>query len=1012
MKSTGRIFVVAALVSLAFAQIAAAPAGAAGSTPRQNRNGYLPRSAVSTTSPYFAPFQNYNVGSWPSSVAIADVTGDGRKDVLLTTASYFDPDNDFKLFVFRQQADGWLASPTKVSTDGQYADQMGVAADDLNGDGKADVAVATGSGVDLYYQSSGALTGPTLISATGARHLEIADMDGDGKRDMVVATSESVLLLHNTGSSFTQSTISSTGQWEVEVADVSGDGRPDVVGCDGSNECSGAVLNVFVQQAGGGFTWATYTATTDYWPNVCGIGVGDVTGDGKRDVLATVCGNTPGSLINVFRQNASGTLDAPVVYASFDIPEPVEVADVDGDGRQDAVTLHGGWEAAGVYLQQGAGTLGAESLYDIPYASHYEPKGLALGDINSDGRTDIAMADYNYGLVVLRQALPPSALTLSASPRLVSPGQTVSLSGSLSFSDGGSSSGKAIHLSRKNPDASTTALSNVTTGTTGAFSASNAPPSPGSYTYTATFDGDSGHAGSTASENVNAKTTSGRLTADFNGDGFADIALGAPGEDIGGMVNTGSVNVIYGSSTGPTSTGNQLWYEGAAGILGTTQPGDLYGYSAVAGDFNADGFSDLAVGIPGKAVNGATVTGAVNVIYGSANGLTSAGNQVWQQGENGMLDTPEQNDQFGNSLASGDLNGDGFADLVVGAAGENLHFEPNAGAFSVILGSPSGLTSAGNQFWSRDNFGQPAGANDYFGAALSIGDFNGDGFGDVAAGDPFLDISIYTDFGDVAVAYGSPTGLTIDTQLLGPKDTPDDFVESGDAFGFSLAAGDINGDGFADLAIGAPGDLISDSFADHPLAGSVNVVYGSASGLNSDGRQVWHQNSPGIPGRSENNDQFGSSVAVGDFNGDGKGDLAVGAVLEDIGTIVNAGLVDVMYGSTGGLTSAGSQQWYQGYSGIVGSAEKGDYFANTLLVEDFGKGAQEDLVASAVGEDLGRKANAGVAQVIYGGSMGLRSSGNQMWSQDSAGILGAAENGDGFGFGLADGETLSPIHRQ
>lgn len=87
---------------------------------------------------------------------------------------------------------------------------------------------------------------------------------------------------------------------------------------------------------------------------------------------------------------------------SYDIPETLHVADVDLDGRQDVVVLHGGWLALGVYFQQSDGQLGTEQLFDTPDASHYGAQGFALGDFSGDGCTDVAIANYNYGLVTMR----------------------------------------------------------------------------------------------------------------------------------------------------------------------------------------------------------------------------------------------------------------------------------------------------------------------------------------------------------------------------------------------------------------------------------------------------------------------------------------------------------------------------------------------------------------------------------------------------------------------------------
>jgi hypothetical protein len=135
--------------------------------------------------------------------------------------------------------------------------------------------------------------------------------------------------------------------------------------------------------------------------NLHGVGIGDLNGDGRDDLAVSYGGNRPGSFIARVFQNAAGGLDPATSTASYDIPEPVVVADVDNDGRKDIVVAHGGWNALGVYRQTAAGGLSAEERYPIPYASHYQPQGLAVGDINGDQLPDVVLADYNNGLVVL-----------------------------------------------------------------------------------------------------------------------------------------------------------------------------------------------------------------------------------------------------------------------------------------------------------------------------------------------------------------------------------------------------------------------------------------------------------------------------------------------------------------------------------------------------------------------------------------------------------------------------------
>ena len=114
-----------------------------------------------------------------------------------------------------------------------------------------------------------------------------------------------------------------------------------------------------------------------------GIGVGDVTGDGRNDVVASYGGNSPSGRLGVFAQSPAGTLVAPPVpYQSYDIPSAVEVSDVDRDGRSDAIVVHEGWLRVGLYRGQAGGQLAGEDLYPVPYSNGGNPQGLAVGDVH------------------------------------------------------------------------------------------------------------------------------------------------------------------------------------------------------------------------------------------------------------------------------------------------------------------------------------------------------------------------------------------------------------------------------------------------------------------------------------------------------------------------------------------------------------------------------------------------------------------------------------------------------
>ncbi len=357
--------------------------------------------AAATSPVSFAPYQAYPVGSRAESVAIADVTADGLPDVLLTASYGFsDPSNNFRLFVFPQMPDGTLGTPVKYATDGQYSDPMGVDTGDLNGDGRADVAVATTSGIDVFYQAAGGgLLPPELIvTSNQAIATVVADVNVDGQQDIVTNTRDGLLLLEQDSGAFASHLVTTDLQWEVEVADLTGDGLPDIAGCGGDGQCR-PIVNVFEQRASGKFRLSQYPGDAGIWA-ACGIGVGDVSGDGLGDVVMSICANQPYARLNVFVQRR-GKLRPPVVYDSYDLPKPVTVADMNGDNLADVVTLHGEWLRAGVYLQE-SGILGAESLFPLP-PSDYGLKGLAVDDLNNDGKPDVAIADHNSGLVVLRQ---------------------------------------------------------------------------------------------------------------------------------------------------------------------------------------------------------------------------------------------------------------------------------------------------------------------------------------------------------------------------------------------------------------------------------------------------------------------------------------------------------------------------------------------------------------------------------------------------------------------------------
>jgi len=488
----------------------------------------------------------------------------------------------------------------------------------------------------------------------------------------------------------------------------------------------------------------------------------------------------------------------------------------------------------------------------------------------------------------------------------------------------------------------------------------------------------------------------------------------------------GNINVNINKNTNTDNSNNIMLLEKTTSTesssTSSSQSVQAQSSNEVYGDFNGDGFDDLAIGVPGETLGSISAAGAVEVIYGSSSGLSATSahaDQFWTQDSTDIVNQAETGDMFGRSLVIGDFNADGFDDLVVGVPVEDLGSSINAGAVHVIYGSSSGLSATSahaDQFWTQDStdIDDIAEPGDLFGSSLTTGDFNADGKDDLAIGAPGEILGTIISAGAVEVIYGSSTGLSAtsahaDQFWTQDSTNIDDIAEFNDQFGFSLTAGDFNGDGKDDLAIGAPFENIG-SILD---AGGAEVIYGSSSGLSATlahADQFWSQDSTDIGGSAEPTDQFGGSLATGDFNADGKDDLAIGLPGEDIGIITDVGGVQIIYGSSTGLSATlahGNQFWIQDSPDIFDISELGDQFGFSLTTADFNADGKDDLAIGVRAEDLGSVINVGGVEVIYGSSNGLSATlahADQFWTQENVDIDDSAEASDQFGEFLATGD--------
>ena len=473
-----------------------------------------------------------------------------------------------------------------------------------------------------------------------------------------------------------------------------------------------------------------------------------------------------------------------------------------------------------------------------------------------------------------------------------------------------------------------------------------------------------------AGDNYGAATAIG----DFNNDGFADLAIGVPGQSVSGGADAGAVIVQYGAASGSLAV--QIITQDSFEIGGAAEANDYFGAALAAGDFDNDGRDDLAIGVPGEAIGSANDAGAVAVLYGSAGGLNYEGNQLFYQGNDGIGGAAQATDEFGASLATGDLNGDGRDDLVIGAPGESIGSAGDAGAVHVLPGSASGLVPGSEVMLYQGNAGiaGTSSANDRFGASVAVGDVNGNGFDDLIVGIPGEGGA-----GAIHVVFGSGSLITTsgDLQLSQDSSGIDGDAEAGDQFGFSVASGDFDGDGYDDIAIGVPYEDVSGATD----TGTVNFIFGSASGPTSSGNYYLHQDSSNVAGAASNGNAFGFSLASGDFDNDGVDDLGVGVPGDVVSGTDNAGSIYVFLGASGGPSGADDVQLHQNSSGVGGGPEAGDSFGYSVAAGDFNGDGRADLGVGVAGEAIGSASGSGAAHVLFGSASGVTGSGSLLFNE-------------------------------
>ncbi len=350
------------------------------------------------------PFVYVPVGSSPDAVAIGDVTGDGLPDAVMSTASYFDPGNDYSLFVFGQNAAGGLRAPVRTAYN-QTATRNGLAIINADGTHAADIVVGGGSGITLLRSNgAGGHVAMPVHPGVSTTALVPIGLDGDVWEDILVTgwSNGGTQFRSEGNGTFASSHWPAVNQGWTSIArgDLDGDADEDDVAL-ASGQGSTPHVRLYRNDDGALVEFHAFGAECGSWAPR-GVGIGDIDSDGDADIVLSAGGNSPSACLLIVRGQGAGTFAVPEILPTYDIPETLRVVDLNRDRRADIVVLHGGWNAMSVYLQEADGTLSEPTRYPIPYASHYNfTHGMEVGDLNADGCPDIAIADYNQGLVTL-----------------------------------------------------------------------------------------------------------------------------------------------------------------------------------------------------------------------------------------------------------------------------------------------------------------------------------------------------------------------------------------------------------------------------------------------------------------------------------------------------------------------------------------------------------------------------------------------------------------------------------
>ncbi|MGL2964936.1 beta strand repeat-containing protein, partial [Flavobacterium sp. RSB2_4_14] len=759
-----------------------------------NLTGYSLKPFIVTLvgSTKFVPKVDFAVGSSPKSVSIGDVDGDGKPEIVVA-----DNGSNTVSILLNISSTSATSFATKFDLPFIGFNLSSVCLGDINGDGKLDLAVTNGDsyygyGVSIFINTS--TIGIVSFSAIGKwptasfpSDVSIGDINGDGKPDLAVVSglNSIISLLRNTstvgGVSFATKVDFATGSGpnSVSIGDIDGNGKPDLATANSSGSTVSVLRNTSTLSTVSFATKVDFTTGT----NPTSVSLGDIDGDGKPDLALT---NVSSNTVSVLRNTSvSGTVSfaVKVDFATGSLPTSVTIGDIDGDGKPDLAVTNQGINTISVMRNTSiSGT--ASFAANVGYTTGSTPNSVSIGDIDGDGKPDLAVTNAGNNTVSIIGQVPPVTVT-TFSPASGAIGSSVTITGT-GF-DPTSAQNIVYFGATKATVTAATATSLTVMVPLGAtyqnISITNLAVNLTGYSakpFIVTLDGNIAFANKLDfAAGTNSKSVS---IGDIDGDGKADLAV----------TNRNSATIsIYRN----TSTSGTVSYANKVDFATGDRPNNVR-----IGDIDGDGKSDLVL------VNDSSDT--VTVLRNTSTiGLVNfAAKNDFITGDNPT------------SVYIADINGDGKPDLAV----------TNGFSDSVSLfrnNSTSGIVN----FAVKVDFSVGVTPN-----SVAIGDIDNDGKPDLAiVNSNSSTISILRNTSSIAI-------FSFAVKV--------DFVTGATAF--SVAMGDIDGDGKPDLAVrnGGGASILRNTSTTGIISFAAKVDFTASTAYD---------------------------LSLGDINGDGKPDLAV-----------------------------------------------------------------------------------------------------------------------------------------